>query len=82
MREALLQLYYKKVSPLIAEFITEHPALKPVVRAGLVPAIAMSTVAVKTTLAQKIAIVGLLVLVSVALAIWTKRRRGRGSEYT
>ncbi len=57
--QALVDLYYR-VSPPIAEFITEHPSLKPIVRAGLVPAVAMSTVAVNTTPAEKAAIVGLL----------------------
>jgi len=78
--EALVEFYYK-VSPPMAEFITEHPALKPVVRAGLVPAVAMSTVAVKTTSAEKMAILGSLALVCIALAIWVReraRRRGRG----
>jgi hypothetical protein len=79
--QALVDLYYR-VSPPIAEFITEHPSLKPIVRAGLVPAVAMSTVAVNTTPAEKMAIVGLLVLVSVALVVWLKRRQGRGPEYT
>jgi hypothetical protein len=79
--EALVDVYYK-VSPPMAEFINEHPALKPVVRAGLKPAIAMSTVAVNTTPAEKTAIAGSLVLVSVALAVWATRRRGRGPEYT
>jgi hypothetical protein len=74
--------FYYKVSPPMAEFITEHPSLKPIVRAGLMPAVAMSTVAVNTTPAEKIAIVGLLVLVSVGVAIWVTRRRDRGSEYT
>jgi len=68
--QALVDLYYR-VSPPIAEFITEHPSLKPVVRAALVPAVAMSTIAVNTTPAEKIAIAGLLALVSVALAaVW------------
>ena len=79
--QALTDLYYR-VSPPIAEFITEHPSLKPIVRAGLLPAMAMSTVAVNTTPAEKIAIAGLLVLVSVALAVWVTRRRGKGLEYT
>jgi alpha-tubulin suppressor-like RCC1 family protein len=79
--QALVDFYYK-VSPPMAEFITEHPSLKPIVRAGLAPAVAMSTVAVNTTPAEKTAIVGLLALVSVALAIWAKRRRGRGPEHT
>ena len=79
--QALVGFYYR-VSPPIAEFIAEHPILKPIVRAGLVPAVAMSTIAVNTTLAENMTIVGLLVLVSVALAVWAKRRRGRGPEYT
>jgi len=79
--QALVGLYYR-VSPPIAEFITEHPSLKPIVRAGLVPAVTMSTVAVNTTPAEKTAILGLLALVSVAVAIWVTRRRGRGPEYT
>jgi len=79
--KALVEFYYK-VSPPIAEFITEHPRLKPIVKAGLVPAVAMSVVAVNTTPVEKMVIVGLLVLVSVALAIWAARRRGKGTEYT
>ena len=79
--QAMVELYYR-VSPPVAQFITEHPLLKPIVRAGLVPAVAMSTVAVNTTPAEKAAVVGLLVLVSVALAVWATRRRHRGPEYS
>jgi len=79
--KALVEFYYR-VSPPIAEFITEHPGLKLIVRAGLLPAVAMSAVAINTSLAQKAAIVGLLVLLSVALAVWATKRRGRGPEYT
>jgi len=57
--------FYYRVSPPIAEFITEHPRLKPIVRANLVPVVVMSTIAVNTTQAEKAAIVGLLVLISV-----------------
>jgi hypothetical protein len=74
--------FYYRVSPPIAEFITEHPSLKPIVRAGLVPAVAMSIVAINTTPAEKAAIIGLLALVSVAVAIWTKRRRDRDPKHT
>ena len=77
----LVEFYYK-VSPPMAQFITEHPSLKPVARVGLAPAVTMSTVAVNTTPAEKAAIVGLLVLVSVALAVWATRRRGRGPQHT
>jgi len=79
--QALVSLYYK-VSPPMAEFITEHPSLRPIVRAGLFPAVAMSTVTVNTTPVQKTAILGSLVLLSVTLAVWATRRRGRGPEYT
>jgi hypothetical protein len=78
---AFVHLYYK-VSPPIAEFITDHPSLKPIVRAGLVPAVAMSAVVVNTTVSEKIAILGLLLLVSVAVAILAARRRGRDPEQT
>jgi len=76
----MVDLYYT-VSPPIADFITEHPSLKPIVRAGLAPAVAMSTIVVNTSLAEKAAMVGLVVLVSVGLAIWLARRRRRGQEY-
>jgi len=79
--QAIVNFYYR-VSPPMAEFITEHPALKPVVRAGLMPAVAMSTVVVNTSPAEKTAILGLLVLVSVAVAVWATRRRSRGPLYT
>ena len=79
--QAFVDFYYK-TSPPMAEFITEHPGLKPIVRAGLLPAVAMSAVAISTTPAEKIAIIGLLVLVSVVLAVWAKRRRGKVPKYT
>jgi alpha-tubulin suppressor-like RCC1 family protein len=78
--QALAGLYYR-VSPPIAEFITEHPSLKPLVRFGLVPTVAVSTLAVNTTPVEKIAILSLFVMVSAALAVWATRRRDRGSEY-
>ena len=81
MGQAFVDFYYK-VSPPIAEFITEHPSLKPIVRAALMPVVAMSTIVVNTTSTEKLAILGLLVLVSVALAIWATRRQNRGPEYS
>jgi len=79
--QALVDVYYR-VSPPIAEFITEHPSLKPIVRAGLLPLVAMSDLAVNTTPVEKMVIVGLLGMVAVAVAVWATRRRGRGPEYT
>jgi hypothetical protein len=78
--KGLVEFYYT-VSPPMADFVNEHPSLKPIVKAGLLPAVVMSAVAVNTTVPEKIAIIGLLVLASVALAVWAKRRRHRGPLY-
>jgi hypothetical protein len=77
----ILADFYYGVSPPIAEFIAEHPNLRPMVRAGLTPAVAMSTVAVSTSPVEKAAILGLLAPISLALANWATRRRGRGPKY-
>jgi Regulator of chromosome condensation (RCC1) repeat len=75
--QALVGLYYR-ISPPIAEFITEHPSLKPIVRVVLAPVVAFSAVVVNSAPAERIAIVGLAVLVSVMLAVWIIGwRRGR-----
>ena len=54
---------------------------EPIVRVGLLPAVAMSTIVVNTTPAEKMAIVGLVVLVSMALAVWATRWRSRDPKY-
>ena len=69
----LVSVYYS-LSPPLARFIDDNPGLKPVVRAGLWPAVTLSTVAVNTTLVQKIAIIGGWVLISIAI-VWLLRRR-------
>jgi hypothetical protein len=79
--QALVNIYYR-ISPPIAAFIPEHPGLKPVVRAGLVPAIAASAIAVVTTTGEKTVIVCLLVLVSLGLAIWARKPGRRSADYT
>jgi hypothetical protein len=79
--KALVNFYYR-LSPPVAEFITEHPSLKPIVRAGLLPVVAMSAVAVNTTVDEKMVVAVLLVLVSVALVVWATKRRDKGPEYT
>ena len=77
---SLVYLYYE-LSPPVAEFIQEHPTLKPFVRVGLLPAVAVSTIALNTTLAEKIAIAGLLALVCFVLAAWAKKWRGKYSQH-
>jgi hypothetical protein len=41
--QGLVDVYYS-ISPPIADFITEHPSLKPIVRAGLMPVVAMCSI--------------------------------------
>jgi hypothetical protein len=74
----MLADFYYGLGPPIAEFINEQPSLKPVVRAGLAPAVAVSTIIVNTSPAGKAAIVGLLVLSSVALLVLATGRRDKG----
>jgi hypothetical protein len=69
----LVSVYYS-LSPPLAQFIDDNPSLKPVVRAGLWPAVTLGTLAVNTTPVHKIAIVGGLVLLSIIL-VWLVRRR-------
>ena len=78
---ALVELYYR-VSPPIAQFITEHPSLKPIVQAGLLPAVAISAVALNTTVDGKTIVAVLLVLISTALTVLLTRRRGRDPRHT
>jgi len=79
---ATLVEFYYRFSPPIAKFITENPSLKPIVRAALLPVVAMSAVAVNTNVNERTVVTILLVLVSVALIAWAIRRRGRSPEYT
>jgi hypothetical protein len=78
--QALVSIYYQ-VSPSVADFIAGHPELKPMVRTGLMPAVAVSNLVVSTTLTEKTAILSLLVLISVATGIWAMRRGRRRSEH-
>jgi hypothetical protein len=79
--QALVNIYYR-VSPPVADFITDHPGLKPIVRAGLIPAVAASAITLGTTAAEKIVIICLLVLVSIVAATWARKRGRRDPEHT
>lgn len=72
----LVSAYYK-LSPPIAEFVDAHPALKPAVRIGLVPGVAVSQAAVGTSLVGKAVIAGSLVVLSASAFAWLRRMPGR-----
>lgn len=69
----LTSLYYE-LSPPLARFINDHPAIKPLVRAGLSPFVLLSAAAVNAALVQAIAIAGGLALASIGAAAWLRRR--------
>jgi len=46
--KAFVEFYYT-VSPPMAAFVTEYPSLKPIVRAGLMPAVAITSIVVNTS---------------------------------
>jgi hypothetical protein len=52
------------------------------VRVGLAPAVAMSTLAVKTTAVEKVTMISLLALVLLGMAVWAKRWRSKGSAHS
>ena len=72
--EEMVSLYYR-YSPPMADFIDEHPGIKPLVRAGLLPAVSMSTVAVNTTTVVWWAIVGSLMALGAGALVYLYRRR-------
>ncbi len=71
---------YYSVSPAIAEFIDDNPALKPAVQAALMPAVGASSVATDTNTAQKASVAGGMALVTVLLAAWVVRRQRNASS--
>jgi hypothetical protein len=73
---AFVSLYYK-VSPPMANYIEKHPTFKPIVRVALLPAVAVSSVALNTTLAEKIAILIAMALFTAVLIMWLMRRTRR-----
>ncbi len=74
--QTMVELYYS-TSPPVADFIAEHPSLKPMVRIWLAPVVTVSGVVVNTTATEKVTIIGLLILTSAIATIWVTRHRGR-----
>lgn len=69
----LVSAYYT-LSPPVAQFVDDHPGLKPIARIALLPAVALSSAAVQTTCVQKMATAGSLFLVCAAAVAWLTRR--------
>jgi hypothetical protein len=74
---ATLVEFYYAVSPPLAQFITEHPGLKPIARAALVPAVAVSAIAVNTSPVENGVVMAVVGLVLAAVATWATRRRAK-----
>lgn len=69
----LVSVYYR-LSPPVAQFVDTHSAMKPLVRAGLMPAVTISEVAVDSNLSHRAAMAGSTLLASVLLAVWLRRK--------
>lgn len=75
-------IYYNMFSPPVADFINGHPSVKPVARVVLWPIVAISTVAVDTTLTEKLAMLGFLALgLGLLVALLKRHRRRRSGHY-
>lgn len=72
--QAFVKTYYR-YSPPVADFIAEHDTLRAVVRVGLAPLVAMSYVALHTTLAQKMVMVLLTISLLAGLVAVIRRRQ-------
>jgi len=75
---ASVDLYYS-ISPAIARLIVDHPGLKPIVRAGLAPTVAMSAVLVNKTPTEKAGAVHMLALLTLAVIAWVTGSGAEGS---
>ena len=62
--QSLVDAYYS-VSPPIAEFVDDNSSLKPLIKASLLPAVAVSSVSTDTTLGPKITVISILMLCSI-----------------
>ena len=69
----LVNIYYK-ISPPVAEFIDDNPALKPAVRIGLLPAASISSVSSDVGLAVKIPILAFILLCSITTMLWLRSK--------
>lgn len=70
---ALVAAYYR-ISPPVARFIDDHPSLKPAVKAGLLPSIGLSSMAMSTTPVEKAAMAGVMLALSGFAALCLRRR--------
>ena len=64
-----------KQPPPLADFIAEHDALRAVARVGLAPLVAVSYVALHTTVMQKAVIFVLTISLLAGLVMAVRRRR-------
>jgi alpha-tubulin suppressor-like RCC1 family protein len=82
---ALADLYYR-VSPPVAEFITQHPGLKPMARACLLPAVVLSALIINLPPIGRATVMVLLALIFlapvVAVAVARRARKVRSFSST
>jgi len=67
--------YYYTYSPFIAKCIAQHDFLRAVVRVGLIPVIGLATIALKTTLVQKLILLLVMLTAIFASVTWIRKTR-------
>ncbi|UCD22536.1 MAG: hypothetical protein JSW22_02570, partial [Chloroflexota bacterium] len=78
---AFVDAYYN-TSPPIAELIAEHPPLKIIVKAGLVPIVVLGKMVVNSTPVEEMTVLGLLMIMAAILALLVIRWRHRSVNHT
>ena len=72
---------YYTLSPPVADFIEQHPSLKPTIRFGLLPSVVISSSALKIPLSVKIGVlVSIIIITALLLVFTTKVHRKKGCD--
>jgi hypothetical protein len=68
-----VSLYYE-YSPALADVIRKHNSMRAMVRWGLAPAVGMAYVTLNTSMAEKVGIMVILMIVMTGCFVWMRRR--------
>jgi len=73
--------FYYRHSPPIAQFISEHAYLKPLVRAILMPAVVMSRIALNIGLVAAVSLASVLAVLVIAFIMRARKQRVKDSQH-
>ncbi len=73
---SLVSVYYE-ISPGMAQFIDDHPALKPIARVALTPAVTVGATATGMSVTIKALLAGVAICLGLTGVLWMRRRFGQ-----